>query len=127
MVLPAHLLSTPTDLAKFLIEVMSPKPADNHRLNAATRKAMLRPQIDLPPLDYLQDGRLLKLSWALGWMVIHLENGDVHCHGGDNEGFHSMAAMSLARKSGFVVMNNGESGYEMIEKSLMKDLVIRFV
>jgi CubicO group peptidase (beta-lactamase class C family) len=121
------LLSTPTDLAKFLIEVMSPKPADSYRLNAASRKEMLRPQIDLSPLDYLQDGRLLKLSWALGWMVLHLESGDVHCHGGDNEGFHSMAAMSLARKSGFVVMNNGESGYEMIEKSLMKDLLMRFV
>jgi CubicO group peptidase (beta-lactamase class C family) len=121
------LLSTPTDLAKFLIEVMSPKPADNYRLNAASRKEMLRPQIDLPPLDYLQDGRLLKLSWALGWMVIHLEGGDVHCHGGDNEGFHSMAAMSIARKSGFVVMNNGESGYEMIEKRLMRDLLVRFV
>ena len=35
--------------------------------------------------------------------------------------------MLLARKSGFVVMNNGESGYEMIEKSLMKDLLTRFV
>ena len=35
--------------------------------------------------------------------------------------------MSLARKSGFVVMNNGECGYEMIDKGLMKDLLTRFV
>jgi CubicO group peptidase (beta-lactamase class C family) len=102
--------ATPTDLAKFLIEVMSPKPADNYRLNDANRKEMLRPQIDLPPLDYLADGRLLKLSWALGWTVLHLESGDIHCHGGDNEGFHSMCAMSLSKKSGFVVMNNGDGG-----------------
>jgi thiamine pyrophosphate-dependent acetolactate synthase large subunit-like protein len=107
--------------------VMAPRPADNYRLSGASRSEMLRPQIDLPPNDFINDGRLLKMSWALGWQVLHLDSGDVHCHAGDNEGFHSMGAMSLARRSGVVVMNNGERGYQMIQSRLMKYLLERFV
>jgi hypothetical protein len=69
----------------------------------------------------------LKVSWAVGWKVLHVDSGDVHCHTGDNEGVHSMGAISLARKSGVVVMNNGESGYQMIQSRRMKYLLERFV
>jgi CubicO group peptidase (beta-lactamase class C family) len=117
------LLTTATDYAKFLIEVIDPKPSDNCRLNAASRKEMLRPQVEAPT----PPGYPFRSSWALGWQVLHLERGDVHCHGGDNEGFHSMSATSLTRRSGFVVMNNGESGYEMIQTHLLKDLIDQFV
>jgi CubicO group peptidase (beta-lactamase class C family) len=116
------LLTTATDYAKFLIEVIHPKPVDNYRLNAASRMEMLRPQVEVSP-----PGERIRRSWALGWQVLHRESGDVYCHGGDNEGFHSMCATSLARKSGFVVMNNGENGYEMIQNRLLKDLIDQFV
>jgi hypothetical protein len=42
-------------------------------------------------------------------------------------GFHAMAVASVARKSGVVVMTNGESGYQMIQERLLKDLVTGFV
>ena len=41
----ATLMTTPTDYAKFLLEFLNPKPADNFRLNEASRKEMLRPQV----------------------------------------------------------------------------------
>jgi CubicO group peptidase (beta-lactamase class C family) len=117
------LLSTPTDYAKFLIEVIDPKPADAYRLNGASLKEMMRPQIEVPiPAEYG-----FRASWALGWEVLHLKDGDSVGHGGDNEGFHSMSQISLARKSGYVVMTNGENGYEMIAKRLQFDLIASFL
>jgi len=118
------LLSTPTDYAKFLIEVIDPKPADANRLNSASRKEMLRPQVEVPvPSEYG-----FRASWALGWEVLHLKNGDgVIGHGGDNEGFHSLSEVSMTKKSGFVVMTNGENGYDMIAKRLQFDLIASFV
>jgi CubicO group peptidase (beta-lactamase class C family) len=114
------LLSTATDYAKFLIEVIDPRPADNYRLNAASRAEMLRPQVDVPSGPF-------PLSWALGWEILHMDKGDVIGHGGDIEGFHSQSAFSTATKSGYVIMTNGEGGYEMISKRLLNDLNEKFV
>ena len=110
------LMSTATDYAKFLVEVMDPKPADAFRLNEASRKEMLTPQIELPEAP-------VKISWALGWQIWHLEKGDVVAHGGDIEGYHSMSAFSPTKKAGFVMMTNGEGGYEMLSKRLFVDLM----
>ena len=117
------LLSTPSDYARFLIEVIDPKPADAVRLKRDTLNAMVHPQIDLPvPADY----PFHRASWALGWMILRPEGGDLISHGGDNDGFHCQSVASLERKSGFVVMTNGERGYELIGKHL-KYLVSSFV
>jgi CubicO group peptidase (beta-lactamase class C family) len=115
-----ELRTTPSDYARFLIEVINPEPADPFRLTGETRNEMVRPHVDVP-------GYPFRSSWALGWQILHLEEGDVICHGGDNEGFHSMAAASVATKSGFVVMTNGERGVEMIWRRLLKDLLTNFV
>jgi CubicO group peptidase (beta-lactamase class C family) len=40
-----ELRTTPTDYAKFLIEVIDPRESDAHRLNKESRKEMLRPQV----------------------------------------------------------------------------------
>lgn len=114
------LVTTPTDYAKFLIEVMDPKPADDYRLTNASLREMLRPHADVP-------GSPVRSSWALGWQILHLDPKDVICHGGDIEGFHSLAAFSAVSKSGFVIMTNGENGYEIIWKRLLGDLVDLFV
>lgn len=117
-----ELRTTPTDYAKFVIEVIDPKPPDAFRLKSDTVKEMLRPQVDIPVApDYP-----FRSSWALGWQILHTDKGDLICHGGDNEGFHAMHVASVSRKSGFVVMTNGENGYNMISKTL-KDLVTSFV
>ena len=113
------LLTTAADYAKFLIEMMDPKPADEYRLNAASRKEMLRPQVSAPDFP-------IPCSWGLGWQIWHRDNGDIIAHGGDIEGFHSQAAFSAARKSGFVILTNGENGAELIWNRLLSDLVDRF-
>lgn len=113
------LMTTATDYAKFLIEVMQPKPADLYRLNEASRAEMLRPHIEVPfPF---------KASWALGWQIWHLEKGDVVAHGGDNDGWHSESAFSPDRKTGFVILTNGDNGASMIWDRLLKPLVDEFV
>jgi len=90
-----ELRTTPTDYARFVIEVISPKPPDAHRLRSDTLKEMLRPQIALPT-PFLG---LFRSSWALGWQILHTDTdrGDLICHGGDNAGFHSMHVGSVSR------------------------------
>ncbi len=110
------LLTTATDYAKFLIEVMNPKPADTYRLNQASREEMLRPQVDIPDAP-------VPMSWALGWQIWHLDKGDFIAHGGDDTGAHSEAMFSIPRKSGFVILTNGDNGYELITNRLLKDLI----
>lgn len=104
------LLTTPTDYAKFVIEVIDPKQSDAFRLNKNSLHEMLRPQVKVT------DGGEYSISWALGWRLAHTKNGDVISHGGDNKGFHSWADASLERKSGFVIMTNGENGQELLKK-----------
>lgn len=112
------LLTTAGDYAKFLIEVMAPKPADAFRLNDASRMEMLRPQIAVPESP-------IPTQWALGWQVWRLEKGQAIAHGGDDDGFHSQSAFFPAQRSGFVVLTNGDGGVDLIWKRLLTDLVSR--
>jgi CubicO group peptidase (beta-lactamase class C family) len=113
------LMTTASDYARFLIEMMVTKPADDYRLNEATRKEMLSPQIEAPSP--------IKTSWALGWQIWHLDDGDVDAHGGDIDGWHSQSAFSPERKTGFVILTNGEGGSSLIWNELLKPLVADFV
>ena len=102
------LFTTPTDYARFLIEVMAPKPADNWRMTSEHIADMLRPVVrvgDVPPH-----------SWALGWQILHTPMGDAIAHGGSNPGFQSYAAASVVRRTGMVFMTNGDRGFEIINE-----------
>jgi CubicO group peptidase (beta-lactamase class C family) len=112
-------MSTAADYAKFLVEVMQGKPADDYRLNEASRREMLKPHIEVP--------MPFKASWALGWQIWHLDQGDVVAHGGDFDGWHSQSAFSPERKTGFVIVTNGENGYTMIWNELLQPLVEEFI
>lgn len=112
--------ATLADFSKFLIEVMVPKPSDTSRLRADTIETMVRPVIPVSEKPF-------RSSWALGWQVLHLADGPVIAHGGDNPGFHSFAAASRARRSGFVVMTNGDGGPSVIEQLLSPDMLGRLV
>jgi CubicO group peptidase (beta-lactamase class C family) len=114
------LMTTATDYAKFLLEVMQPKPADDYRLTAATRAEMLTPQIKVEPSP-------VKISWALGWQIWHMDEGDIVAHGGDDDGWHCQSMCSPERKTGFVVLTNGEGGGGMIFNELLKPLVSDFI
>jgi CubicO group peptidase (beta-lactamase class C family) len=110
------LMTTASDYARFLIEVMRPKAADDYRLNEASRREMLRPHIEV-------EGSPIKASWALGWQIWHQDQGTVVAHGGDSDGWHSQSAFSPARQTGFVILTNGEGGLALIWTDLLAPLV----
>ena len=91
--------TTASEYAKFLIEVLDPKPADDYRLTRATRDEMLRPQVKVDE----------KSSWALGWQVFHTASGDLVSHSGDNPGFKAFVLASVPRRSGWVILLNGDN------------------
>jgi CubicO group peptidase (beta-lactamase class C family) len=103
--------ATVADFARFVIEVLDPRAADTSRLRADTLETMVRPAIPVSEQP-------LRSSWALGWQVLHLTDGPVIAHGGDNPGFHAFAAASRERRSGFLVMTNGDGGAKVIERLL---------
>jgi CubicO group peptidase (beta-lactamase class C family) len=109
--------TTPTEYAKFLVEVVNPKKSDDIRINEKSLKEMLRPQIKV------DDSK----SWALGWQIQHTSNGDIIQHGGNNLGFHSFAAASVERKSGFIIMTNGDSGWRLYANPAFADLMTRYL
>ena len=113
------LLTTPTDYAKFVIEVIDPKPSNAFRLKKASLDEMLRPQV--------KTGEQYPSSWALGWKIVHTDTGDLIVHGGDNPGFHSVAVASAPKKSGFVIMTNSDTAPPLINKLLLGDLMKPFV
>lgn len=103
------LLTTASDYARFLTQVIDPKPADAFRLSQASLTEMLRPQVKV------EDGKEYSIWWALGWRVAHTTRGDLAGHGGDQAGFHSTSEISLAGKSGYVILTNGENGWKLIK------------
>lgn len=114
------LLTTPTDYAKFVIAIISPKPADAFRLTGGSLTEMLRPQVSI-------EGGRYPASWALGWQIFHNANRDFIYHGGDNEGFHCAAVASVAGKSGFVAMTNGENGSSVLTNLITDSLMQEFL
>jgi CubicO group peptidase (beta-lactamase class C family) len=112
------LCTTPSDYAKFLIEIIDPKPSDAFRLNKNSLEEMLRPQVK----------RNSQSSWALGWEIEHTEKGDFIRHGGGNPGFQCFVAASVKRKSGYVMMTNSENGYYgIISKLITGEILPRFL
>jgi len=89
-----------------LIEVLDPKPSDAFRLTQTTRAEMLRPQVKVDESS----------SWALGWQRLHHKKGKLLSHGGDNPGFRAFVLASAERKSGYVILTNGDNGTEVIGK-----------
>ena len=99
------LLTTVADYARFLVEVLDPKPQDDARLGGQTRSEMLRPQVKVT-----NDS-----SWALGWQILHQPTGDVIAHSGDNPGFKAFTLASVPRKTGYVFMMNGDNAGEIFK------------
>ena len=109
--------TTPTDYAKFLIEVIKPKTADAFRLSKDTVTEMLRPHAKIND----------SISQGLGWQIRHTENGDFIMHGGGNPGFAAFVVASVRRESGVVVMTNSDNGHLAIDKLLSGDILHQFL
>jgi len=106
-----ELHTTPTDYARFLIELLDPKPSDEYRLTAASLDEMVRPQAKITD----------SLSWGLGWAIEHTKSGgELISHSGDNPGFKAMTAASREKKTAFIIMTNGDRGFDDIIIPIMK-------
>ena len=57
--------TTPTDYAKFLIEIIDSKPSDAYRLTAGSLNEMVRSQVKVTD----------SISWGLGWAIEHKKTG----------------------------------------------------
>lgn len=111
--------TTPREYARFLIELVDPKPSDAYRLTADSLKEMVRPQIKVTN----------SISWGLGWAIEHKKTGaDVISHSGDNPGFKALTAASVDKKSAFIIMTNGDRGFDdIIAKVVMSEPMQRFL
>jgi CubicO group peptidase (beta-lactamase class C family) len=110
------LLTTPTDYAKFVIHIINPKSNERSRLQDSAINVMLRPQIK---------GGQSPESWrALGWEVVQTDTEDILLHGGNTSGFHAFAAASRTRKTGYMIMTNGDGGANLILKLILGDTTL---
>lgn len=110
-----NLMFTPTEYAKFLIELLDPRPSDAFRLTQSNLNEMLRPHVKADESS----------SWALGWRI--QANGDVITHGGNNPEFQALTAASRKRRAGFVIMTNSDNGYELLKQLVASDTVRTFL
>lgn len=104
----AMLMTTPTDYATFLLEFLTPKPANNFRLNDASRGEMLRPQ--------------MKTRFGAEGLAWNLEEHEgvprLFAHSGSDTGYYCFAAASLERRAGLMVMLNGDAYAPFLMKLL---------
>ncbi len=111
--------TTATEYAKFLMEIVNPKPSDAFRLTAKSLREMVRPQIRLPELEKIDGAD----SWAIGWAVQERKTGPVLVHSGGQAGFQSLTMVSLERKSGFIALTNSDNGWKIFHNPVFSELM----
>jgi CubicO group peptidase (beta-lactamase class C family) len=99
------LWTTPSDLARFTIEIMRARSGEpGHILSKETADLMLTPQVAM-------DGNF---SMGLGFMLREEEGERSLMHGGSNQpGFLSLLFAMPDRGQGVVIMTNGQNGHEL--------------
>jgi len=102
--------TTAAEYAKFLMEIVNPRGSDAFRLNQKSLKEMVRPQVKLDPAEKIDGAD----SWALGWAIQERPTGNVIVHSGGQAGFRSLAMSSLEKKSGFIMLTNGDNGGKVL-------------
>lgn len=105
------LMTTPTDYAKFLIELIQPSPADEFHVSKKSRDEMIRPQFPFQDFDGYS------VSWGLlGCRMVRMSQHQLIAPGGSNPGFQCYSAVSPLRKCGFVIMTNADSGLKLLTR-----------
>jgi CubicO group peptidase (beta-lactamase class C family) len=101
---PDGLWTTPTDLARLLIEVQKARLGKSNRILTRTSiNQMLTPEID---------------NVALGWLVDGKGDSARFSFAGSNVGYKSRMLAYMNAGRGVVVMTNGENGAELITEIL---------
>lgn len=106
------LYTTPSDYARFLIEMMETDRSAPHSLSAEMIEAMLKPEVKATGRH---DG------WrGLAWQIHKADSGMRVSHGGSNgSGFRCHCRFYPDRKAGIVIMTNSYSG-EKLWKALIE-------
>ncbi len=100
------LYSTPSDMANFLIELMTADKGDEFRLDKNDITQMLTPQISITPF----------CSWGQGMGIEHTSHGNYFWQWGDAGNFQCYLLGSIEQRWGFVVMTNSENGLDVCER-----------
>lgn len=103
------LYTTPSDYARFLIEIMKNDRSARHSLSTKSIEAMLTPAVKAT-------GR--HNGWrGLGWQIHETDSGNRISHSGSNgSGFRCHSRFYPHRKSGIVIMTNSYSGEKLWKK-----------
>lgn len=103
------LYTTPSDYARFLIEMMNPDRSAPHSLSRESIERMLTPSVKATGRH---DG------WrGLGWQIHKTRPGLRVSHGGSNgAGFRCHCRFYPGRKAGIVIMTNSYSGEKLWKK-----------
>ena len=113
------LLTTPTDYARFMLEIIAPTGPDQFRLKPSTIAEMVRPQVELHDK--------IDTAWGLGFAIYRMKSGEVIGHGGDNDGFHCLSLMVPGHKTGIVVMTNSEGGALLLNRLVTDNVLVPFL
>ena len=106
------LLSTPTDMAKFNMEICHPT-----LLKPATVNQMLNPIVKWDKNIY----------WGLGIGLLKSPDGDFFWHWGNNYYYCSIMVTSKDTKKGIIIMTNGNTGMKLAQRLAIKIINEYFV
>ena len=110
------LYTTPSDYAKFLIEMMKSDRSAPHSLSKETIAEMLKPASppkDLAPLKRRNTGGTGVARFGLAWTVETAVSGPRYSHSGSNPGFRCFSEFDPAAGYGLVIMTNADSGTQL--------------
>jgi len=92
----ASLHTTPSDYARFLCTMLTPATGPGTLALAG----MLQPQV------HVDAG----VAWGLGWGLEDTDRERTFWHWGDNPGYKNLTVASSARRTGIIIMMNGDAG-----------------
>lgn len=106
------LTTTPTDYARYLIEIMKPSASDSAHLSTTMLKEMLKPQIKVST----------PISWGLGWTIEYGEAGVAFYHYGNSGTLQHLAVGLKDQQAGVVIMTNSGNGLRMCIRTALRSL-----
>ncbi|HEY5883421.1 MAG TPA: serine hydrolase domain-containing protein [Pyrinomonadaceae bacterium] len=106
------LTTTPTDYARYLIEILKPSAGDAFHLSAPFLNEMLKPQIKVST----------PISWGLGWAIESGPAGDAFYHYGNAGTFQHLAVGLKEQQAGVVIMTNSGNGLRMVIRTALRAL-----
>jgi CubicO group peptidase (beta-lactamase class C family) len=117
------LYTTPTDYARLMSSLLTPRAPGTHSLTRGSIDRMLQRELRIDDDPVLRPGRARSVATyrALGWKVDVTAEGDVAWHSGSNSsGFKSYGQFNPLKQSGVVIFTNSDGGYSLREAVLKK-------